>query len=63
MNLFHDPKNINIGDPVFMEYDDKRAFGTVLNIEKELIEVDFTTEQSTEPKIEKFRKGVWKKVI
>lgn len=63
MTLFNDPKLINPGDKVFHEYDDKKAFGTVILIEKELIEVDFTTERSTEIKIGKFRKGFWKKEI
>lgn len=63
MDIFTDPSKVNIGDPVFMEYDDKKAFGTVLNIDRELIEVDFTTNQSKEQKSEKFREGVWQKVI
>lgn len=63
MNLFIDPKQINPSDKVFHEYDDKKAFGTVLSIEKELIEVDFTTERSSEKKVEKFREGFWQKVI
>lgn len=63
MNLFADPKQINPGDKVFHEYDDKKAFGTVLSIEKELIEVDFTTERSSKKKVEKFREGFWQKVI
>lgn len=58
-----DPKQITIGDKVFHEYDDKKAYGTVVNIDRELIEVDFTTELSSEPKTEKFREGFWKKVI
>lgn len=36
MTLFNDPKLINPGDKVFHEYDDKKAFGTVIIIEKEL---------------------------
>lgn len=63
MQFLEDPLEINIGDLVFMEYDDKKAFGTVLSIDRELVEVDFTTELSKEPKIEKFRQGFWKKVI
>lgn len=63
MSLFSDPKVINPGDQVYHEYNDKKAFGTVVSIDRELIEVDFTTEQSTETKIEKFREGFWKKVM
>lgn len=63
MTLFLDPKIIIPGDTVFHEYDDKRAFGTVIAIDKELLEVDFTTERSTEKKIDKFREGFWKKEI
>ena len=33
MTIFSDPNEICIGDSVFIEYDDKRAFGTVLNID------------------------------
>ena len=62
MTLFTDPKEINAGDTVYHEYDNgKRSFGTVIAIDKELLEVDFTTEQSKEPKIDKFREGFWKK--
>lgn len=61
MSLFLDPKQINPGDQVYHEYDDKRAFGTVIAIDKELLEVDYTTERSTEKKTEKFREGFWKK--
>jgi len=63
MSLFSDPKQINPGDIVYFEYDDKRAFGTVIAIDKELLEVDYTTETSTEPKSDKFRDGFWKKEI
>lgn len=62
MNLFTDPKKINPGDEVFHEYDGLKAYGTVKSV-SDLLEVDFTTEQSTEPKIEKFREGFWKKEI
>lgn len=61
MNLFTDPKEINPGDAIFMQYDDKIAHGVCKNILGELIEVDYTTENSTESKIDRFRKGVWKK--
>lgn len=62
MNLFTNPKDINPGDQVFHEYDDdKKAFGTCTNIIDGLIEVDYTTELSKEPKIDKFQKGFWKK--
>ena len=61
MNLFLDPKQINPGDQVYHEYDDKRAYGTVIAIDKELIEVDYTTKTSIEPQISKFREGFWKK--
>jgi len=64
MTLFTNPKDINPGDEVYHEYDNgKRAIGTVIQKDKELLEVDFTTEQSTEPKIEKFREGFWKKDV
>lgn len=63
MSLFLDPKEIAPGDTVFHEYDDKRAFGTVIAIDKELLEVDYTTERSAERKIDKFVQGIWKKEI
>lgn len=63
MSLFLDYKQINPGDVVFHEYDDKRAYGTVIAIEKELLEVDYSTERSTERKIDKFREVFWKKEI
>lgn len=61
MTLFTDPKEINIGDQVFHEYDDKKAFGTCTNLIDGLFEVDFTTKGSTEQKIDRFRDGFWKK--
>lgn len=61
MNLFTDPKEIHKGDIVFMEYDGKKAFGTCIGFENELITVDYTTENSTEKKIDNFQKGFWSK--
>lgn len=62
MNLFSDPKEINPGDIVFMEYDeDKISVGHCVGLVDGLIEVDYTTERSKEQKIDTFRKGVWKK--
>jgi len=62
MNLFSNPKDINLGDTVFMEYDeDKIAFGQCVGLVDDLIQVDYTTEISKEQKIDAFQKGVWKK--
>lgn len=61
MNLFTDPKEIQQGDTVFMEYDGKKAFGTCIGFENGLVTVDYTTENSTEKKIDNFRKELWKK--
>lgn len=61
MNLFTDPKEIQQGDTVFMEYDGKKAFGTCIGFEDGLITVDYSTENSKEKKIDNFIKGVWKK--
>lgn len=61
MSLFTDPKQIVPGDQVFHEYDENKAFGTCTNLIDGLIEVDFTTENSTEQKIDRFRDGFWKK--
>lgn len=63
MTLFLDPKVIIPGDEVFHEYDGKRAFGTVIAIDKELLEVDYSTERSTERKTDKFVQGIWKKEV
>lgn len=56
-----DSNEIIIGDTVYHEYDDKKAFGTVIGFEGELLTVDFTTEFSNEQKIDNFVKGIWKK--
>lgn len=62
MNLLTNPKDINPGDSVFMEYDDdKKAFGVCVGFKDDLIQVDYTTEQSKEQKIDAFQKGFWKK--
>lgn len=61
MNLFTNPKEIQQGDEVFHEYDDKKAFGTCIAIDGDLITVDYTTELSSEPKIDNFIKGIWQK--
>jgi len=52
---------IKAGDSVFIEYDGLKAFGTCIEVNKELLVIDFTTELSSEPKQEKFIKGLWKK--
>lgn len=60
MNLFTNPKDIQIGDVVCYEYDeDKIAHGTCTNLSDDLIEVNYTTEGSTEQKIDQFQKGFW----
>lgn len=61
MTLFSDPKEINPGDTVYFEYDDKIAVGKCIGLPDGLIEVDYTTQGSTETKIDRFRKGFWKK--
>lgn len=61
MTLFTDPKEINIGDTVFHQYDDKKSFGTCVGFKDNLITVDYTTESSNEQKIDNFRKGFWRK--
>lgn len=62
MNLFTNPLDINIGDSLIFEYDNgKISKGICTDLPDELIEVNFTTEQSKKVQIEKFRKGVWKK--
>jgi hypothetical protein len=61
MNLFSNPKDIQQGDTVFFEYDDKKAFGTCIGFEGDLITVDYTGEFSKEKKIDNFKKGIWKK--
>jgi len=63
MNLFSNPKEINIGDQVFHEYNDKKALGTCIGFKEELVAVDYTTELSTEQKIDNFPKGFWSKQI
>lgn len=64
MNLFNNPKDINPGDEVYFKYDDdKIAFGHCVSLSDDLIEVDYTTELSTEKKIDKFQKGFWRKPI
>ncbi len=64
MTLFTNPKDIQIGDEVFYEYDDdKIAYGTCTNLTDDLIEVDYTTEGSTDQKTDKFQKGFWRKQI
>lgn len=61
MNLFANPKDINIGDTVFHDYDDKTAVGTCVGFKGELLTIDYTTESSNEQKIDNFRKGFWRK--
>lgn len=61
MTLFTDPKEINPGDQVFHEYDDKIAIGKCIGLHDGLIEVDYTTQGSAETKTDKFRNGFWKK--
>lgn len=59
MNLFTNPKDIQIGDTVYHEYDDKKAVGTCVGFNGELIQVDYTTESSKEQKVDNFQKGFW----
>lgn len=70
MNLFSaetkqpKPNNseIQAGDSVFMDYgENEKAFGTCIEVDKELLVIDYTTELSTEPRQDKFIKGLWKK--
>jgi len=64
MNLFTNPKDINPGDEVFYKYDDdKIAFGRCVGLSDDMIEVDYTTENSKEKKIDKFQKGFWRKQV
>jgi hypothetical protein len=64
MTLFTNPKDIQIGDTVFYEYDDNNiAYGKCISVSEDFIEVDYTTENSTEKHIDNFQKGFWKKQI
>lgn len=64
MNLFTNPKDIQIGDNVFYEYDDNNiAYGVCVGFKDDLITVDYTTENSKEKQVDNFQKGFWKKQI
>lgn len=56
-----DSEEINIGDTVFHDYDDKTAVGVCVGFNGDLIIVEYTTESSNEQKIDNFQKDFWRK--